>query len=515
MRQGLFLLALASACSPSPAAPRAPNGTPGDAGGLPAEASGPLPEAGVRVDAAAGGPNDASAAWQSDAAASLPYANPPARARCAGRWSAPIDGPAPSFDRLALLALPGAGYLLPHDVDGDGYPELLVSTLTERVDFGAPGGGPPLSAGGAYVLARTPGAAVGTVPSFTRSTAFDVSAGILWPNASSVFDVDGDALEDWVIGAGFLTKPVGSLVWLKKTASGYGPPARIPVPDPSCFYHEALPTDFDADGDLDFVTTCHVGSTANLNGPSRLEWFENPGDGSADYVHHALGEGGGALLTLFDVDGDGDDDVIAPQFFEGAALAWYEHTSDGALTAHVIDDAAGRGFVTRLGDVNGDGRTDLVFGNHNNEVASAADERTMGIYWYEFPRSDALAGLRDWSAYKHVVYEGFEVSGDGNGVSAGAPGMLHLADLDGDCDLDITASGDGDLGLYAFIQGTAGFTQVVLDRGPGNVNSGEQHAFDIDLDGDTDIVWAVFGPNDPLAALTSGLSSAVIAFVQR
>jgi hypothetical protein len=155
-----------------------------------------------------------------------------------------------------------------------------------------------------------------------------------------------------------------------------------------------------------------------------------------------------------------------------------------------------------------------VYGNHNNEVASTPSERVMGIYWFEVPPASALAGLGDWSAYRHAVFEGFTVAGDDNGASAGAPGMLSVGDLDGDCDIDITASGDGDLGLYAFLSGTKGFQQLVLDTDARNLNSGEQHVLDLDADGDADIAWAVFGPNDPAQLLVSGLDSAVYAFVQ-
>jgi hypothetical protein len=496
----------------------------------------PTPEAEARIDASAGkldaGPLEAVAdaarrdagtldagrrdepdapAPSAPAPSGRPYANPPKDPRCEGRWRPPVDTPTPSFTRSVIARLPGAGYLLPRDLDGDGAAELLVTSLSVGLDLTAPGGGPPLAAGAASVLAPVAPFTRGTLPRYAITTAFGADAGVLWPNASALFDVDGDQRDDWVIGAGFLTKPVGALVWLRGgVGTRFEAPVRIPVPDATCFYHEAKPSDVDGDGDLDFFTTCHVGSATD--GASRLELFENQGGGT--FTAKALGAGGGALLTLLDVDGDGDDDLVVPQFFEAPALAWYEQVSPTQLVPHVIDGTRGRGFVVKLGDVDGDGRTDLVFGNHNNEVAETPAERTMGIYWYRIPEPSELAGLADWTSQRRTIYEGFEVAGDDNAVRAGAPGMLQVADLDGDCDLDVTASGDGDLGLYAFFQGPDGFTRLVLDEGPGNVNSGEQHALDLDGDGDTDLAWAVFGSNDPLALLGGGLASEVRAYLQ-
>ncbi len=433
---------------------------------------------------------------------------------CAGRSRPGLDTPLPAFQKQVLVAQPGAAYLLPRDLSGDGYPELLLTSLSEGLDLSQLAAGPPLAAGGAYVLERKGPSAPGTLGSFVARTVFDRSANVAWPNESTLFDVDNDGVEDWLIGAGFLVKPIGALVWMKGERGGnFGAVRRIPVQDASCWYHKALPMDVDRDGDLDFVTSCHVGTRNDGLGESRIEWFENPGDASGAYTQHALASGGGALLSAFDVDDDGLEDIIAPQFFEGESLVWFQQTGlDARFVKHVIDDSTGRGFIVRIADVDGDGRDDLVYGNHNNEVAEDPTERTMGIYWFTRPTRDVVHELSDWRAYRHTVFEGFEVAGDGNGSAAGAPGMLNVGDLDGDCDYDITASGDGDTGLYVFLQGASGFTPRALDVDPSNLNAGEQHVLDLDEDGDMDIVWAVFGPNDPALLLTTGLSSKVYAF---
>jgi hypothetical protein len=189
---------------------------------------------------------------------------------------------------------------------------------------------------------------------------------------------------------------------------------------------------------------------------------------------------------------------------------WFEQTGEDGSTweKHLIDDTTGRGFLVKIADMNGDGKVDMLYGNHNNELASPPND-TMGIYWFELPPASEVAGLADWGAYMHTVFEGFKVDGDNNADSGGAPGMLNVGDLDGDCDLDVTASGDGDLGLYAFIQQAGGtFEPLTLFADPSNANSGEQHIADLDGDGDQDVIWAVYGPT----GLTQ--NSHIYAFLQ-
>ena len=54
---------------------------------------------------------------------------------------------------------------------------------------------------------------------------------------------------------------------------------------------------------------------------------------------------------------------------------------------------------------------------------------------------------------------------------------------------------------------------IDLDVSENNVNSGEHHFFDFDGDGDTDLLWAVFGPQATLA--DKELKSYVAAFLQK
>lgn len=427
--------------------------------------------------------------------------------------SPPVDGPLPTFEQVTLAKQPGAAFLHATDLDDDGFPEFLLTTLMERTwlwrlprtiiggIIGKPAA--PVSPGGAYILRREGGAPVGgDLGEWKVEQAFNRWAGVEWPNESEMFDVDNDGVDDWVIGAGFIARPKGSIVWMKgeQTENGleFGCVQRLKIPSKHYWYHVAKPVDMDGDGDMDFVTTNHKGAVGDTT--SRLEWFENDGiAGKASFTYHRIADGvGGSLVELHDLDGDGDQDILIPQFFHSESLLWYENASgDGEnWTRHVIDDTTGRGFAVRVADVNGDGGLDLVYVNHNHQDAAPADERVMGVYWWSIPEPSVIRGLSDWGAYKNTIHEGFMAAGGPEDANAiGAPGMFNVGDIDRDGDLDVSVAGDGDPGLYLFIQQAGGvFDMITLDTG--HENSGAQIMADVDGDCDLDIVWAVFGTRD-------------------
>ena len=427
-------------------------------------------------------------------------------------------GPVPTFTRVTLFDdLPGAAWMTPVDLNGDGFDELLLSTLSEGLDFLSL---PPLANGGAYILSRDGGAPVpgDSVGTWSAEKKFDQSAGYGFPNKSSLYDVDNDGVEDWVLAGGFLAKPTGYILWMKGSKSGgnhtFGAVQEIAIPDATRWYHEIQPVDLDGDGDLDFVTTNNDTMIAGFEGlsygTSKLEWFENLGiPGQASFVVHTIAEVGGALFTTYDLDADGDEDVLLPQFFGGESLVWMQNPGDpfGAWEMHVINDTTGKGFGAEVLDLGGDGQMEILYGNHNHQDADDPEDRIMGIYWFDLPPRDEIDTLADWDAHMNVLYEGFFIPAD-DPEQEGAPGVVHAGDIDGDGDMDVTASGDGDKGIYLFIQQAPGqFDMVQIDDGL--TMSGDHVMMDLDADGDMDYVWAVFGESG-----LSGVSSFVYAYIQ-
>lgn len=127
--------------------------------------------------------------------------------------------------------------------------------------------------------------------------------------------------------------------------------------------------DVDGDGDQDVLA-----SSAHDYG---LWWNEQHADGTwtRHLIHREISQT--HSLALVDVDGDGLRDLVTgkrpfphlgkdPGAFDPPVLAWFElqHTPTGPTwTPHIIDDASGIGLSFVAQDLTGDGRLDLAVAN--------------------------------------------------------------------------------------------------------------------------------------------------------
>ncbi|NOY84719.1 MAG: VCBS repeat-containing protein [Nitrospirae bacterium] len=219
--------------------------------------------------------------------------------------------------------------------------------------------------------------------------------------------------------------------------------------------------DIDKDGDLDWV----VGERGNGNDKKEVSWFEFQ---SADtWIRHTLGTN---TLTdvggvAFDIDGDGWID-------QASGGAWYRNPqtplenpftryTNGAIKTH--DNVAA--------DIDGDGILDLVSMNDDT------------LRWYKIP-SDPTSDWIETTVSDNVVHGSFSPRGVG--------------DIDGDGDNDIVQTtgwyrNEGDEGNEG--DGSA-WTFENIDGASDPGGSGQfkdttrSWIFDIDLDGDNDIVMA-------------------------
>ncbi len=195
----------------------------------------------------------------------------------------------------------------------------------------------------------------------------------------------------------------------------------------------------------------HGLGVGDVNGDGRMDvitasgWFEQPETGALQsrWKHHdvSLSTGyGGAEMYAYDVDGDGDNDIITSHRAHEFGLAWYEQISDGKdvtfkhhliMGEHRSENKYGVLFSelhsVNLADIDGDGLKDIVTGKTywSHHKQSPMWDSGAVVYWFKLVRTEA--GV-DWIPFK----------ADGD---AGIGRQLSIADVNADGLPDIIVGG--------------------------------------------------------------------------
>jgi len=267
--------------------------------------------------------------------------------------------------------------------------------------------------------------------------------------------------------------------------------------------------DIDGDGDMDVLSASWK--------DDKVAWYENT-DGKGSFGSQqiiATSADGPDCVRAFDLDGDGDMDVLSSSYYDNK-IAWYENTDGkGNFSAEkVITTNMIYGSWVYASDLDGDGDLDVL-------SASIDDDK---IAWYENTDGQGNFGqqqiIANPDAPNNVIAADIDNDGDmdilfdsanGDNIawcentdgkgnfsvpriissSVDLPSSVNVSDIDGDGDLDVlsTSINDNKVAWYENTdgQGTFGPQQII------NSNANQARyaiAADFDNDGDMDIVSA-------------------------
>lgn len=221
-------------------------------------------------------------------------------------------------------------------------------------------------------------------------------------------------------------------------------------------YQRSLNTsDLDGDGDNDVIAA----------GGEDLFWYKNT-DGLGTFEFNAIEDEQSAILSVFssDLDGDGDLDVVSASYYD--KIFWYENINGTGTfgTQQVISNAADGPTSVYTADLDGDGDMDVL----------SASQDDNGIAWYENIDSTNSFGTQQIITNKAVLAR-----------------SVFSIDIDGDGDMDVLSAsqGDGKIAWYENTDrlGTFGPQLIISNAANG---ARDVYAADLDGDGDMDVLSA-------------------------
>lgn len=397
--------------------------------------------------------------------------------------------------------LAGAAYNTVEDVDGDGLNDIVVTSFGKK-----------LTMDGKINIFYNNGTGKLGESNWERDGVVNLLESYLcFPNEVNVEDIDGDGDQDLFAPSGFIpcaANPIylgkWGLAWYEQTSKGWQRHEVVPYKNSNShdFYHRVIFVDIDGDKIKDILT---VGEMKNTDGEVWAEtvWFK--GNTSADRFEkepRVIGQGGGGLPVIYDIDGDGDFDIFSAQYFgyledkelgnTPGSFIWFEQIKapsaenpDGVWEKHIINSEAGPSIEFAIVEnLLGDGKPGALGANHTNidiEPQWAAE----ALYSFEIPE-DPRSNWAD-----EIISDDFDSRDEEN---QGAPGVIAHGDIDADGLVDIAVSGDGDPTIYLVKQTSPGVfeTHIVDD---GNVGQAGISMADLDNDGQLEIIVSTYEGN--------------------
>ncbi|MFN6189906.1 MAG: FG-GAP repeat domain-containing protein [Planctomycetia bacterium] len=259
-----------------------------------------------------------------------------------------------------------------HDFTGDSWPDILVY-------------GPPGEAAQVFVNPQHQRTA------WEKHSIFDTADG----ESPDLLDVTGDGRPELLVHArgqlGF-----AEIDWSRPLANARFHPITPKTPE----------------NDKKYFRYTHGSGAGDVNGDGRIDlvmkegWFEHPAAEAASPLWRfhpgpfgPPGGRGGAQMYVYDVNGDGRNDVITSYDGHGYGLGWFEQRSDGGFSEHRIMGALpdehphGVAFSQlhslRLVDIDGDGLLDILTGKRRWAHGISGDVEPNAppvLYWFRLRR---------------------------------------------------------------------------------------------------------------------------------
>ena len=289
-------------------------------------------------------------------------------------------------DSLDLVTT-GASGVVADDIDGDGYVDLFFTSYYD----------------GNYVTDSRIywGSAAGHSTSDVTDLPSRAATG------ACIADLDSDGYKDIVVAQYY-----SGSSYVQSSVIYWGSSAGWSATDATDLYTIAARScaigDVDADGYPDLLFSGYTYSSNT--GYAYLYYGSSAGYSTADLDYFSGGRFGNAYLE--DVDGDGYDDVLLPNYYDGNhttySQLWYG--SGSGLSTSNLDYLLTYGaWSAAVGDYDGDGRNDIAFASYY----SGSDYSSTGTW---------------------VYYQGTTGFTSSNLVALNSIGGRHIraADLDGD-----------------------------------------------------------------------------------